>query len=355
MLNIKNNKKTIIIAIIVVIFAIFFACAAGSYFLYIIFSDNNNNSRITTNSETSTYKMTDNDQTPAKNDSDSSINDDKISENNNEPMPDIIEDTAAINDKNEIIRSAGITDINQQNLFDTQQVETFSVDSAKFIIYPLKDISATEQEEGYFEAYQDINLIYSSDKLYNIAGIFSFNYNSDTYIVVTSYSGGAHCCFTEYIFYKDANEKLTLIRELATNNATISPDSFLVKNNNLYLSIMDDRFAYFYTSYASSYSFVQFFQLDDKNLTSANGPFEDEFLKEAGRCETELNAINPADIYSMEDWFPTLLCKVSNYWYSGDQNKAWSGFNDYFTKFGASENPNDIRTEIENILKQNYN
>ncbi len=264
------------------------------------------------------------------------------------------ESTNDISNNNETLKSAGITNIKKKDLYDSSQTETISFDSAKFIIYPLENITGTEQEEGYFEAYQDINLIYSSDKLYKISNIFSFDYNTGTYIIATAYSGGAHCCFTQYIFYQDEKEKLTLVREMATNNTAISPDSFLVKNGNLYLSIMDDRFSYFYTSYASSYSYNQFYQLNKNNIALNNEPFKEDFIKEAKRCELDLSTINPSDIYSLEDWFPTLICKITNYWHAGDQDKAWDNFNDYFSKFKASENPSVVRQEMENILQAEY-
>lgn len=351
MSNIKNKKTIIIIAIVAVIFAIIITGAVGSYFLYIIFLDNN--SEVVTDSETNTYKTFDNNQISNEDNLDSSINNEEIIEDIHEPIPDINKEDI-ISKNNEVIRAAGVTNINQMDLYNIKQVETFSSGLAKFIIYPLKDISATEQEEGYFEAYQDTNLIYTSDKLYNITGIFSFDYNADTYIVVTSYSGGAHCCFTQYIFHQGEDDKVSLVRKLATNNSTISADNFFVENNKLYFSVMDDRFAYFYTSYASSYSFVRFFQLDQTNIADANNEFFDVFMKEARRCEAELDSINPSDIYSMEDWFPTLVCKSANYWYAGDQSMAWNNFSDYFDKFKASEDPNLIRQKMENILQTRY-
>lgn len=343
----KNKKTLIIVGIIATIFIIILACILSSLAIYFITKkDKENKDTII---DEYIIEPTENEEEILPNedlDNNSLIDTD---EKNNIQS----EGTSSINDKNEVISANGIKNINQVDLFDAEEVETFSAGSAKFIIYPLKDIAAG-QDEGYFETYQDINLIYTSEKLYNITNIFSFEFGVDTYIVVTAYSGGAHCCFTQYIFHKDQDNAVNLVRELVTGNSTLSADNFFVENGKLYFSVMDDRFAYFYTSYASSYSFVRFFQLDGNNISDANSNFSDEFLQEAGRCEAELDSINPADIYSMEDWFPTLVCKSSNYWYAGDQNSAWSGFNDYFSRFDAAENPNDIRTEMENVLNQPY-
>jgi len=347
-MNEKNIKVFLIIGIIAMSFIILLTLTLGAYLIYSVVKKDG---KLILSHEKyqNEPKITEGETEPVNTNGMEDINkveNEIIEEQKEDPIE-------IISDKNEILKSAGITNIIEKELlYNSDQAETVEFGSAIFIIYPPINNIGAEQEEGYFEAYQGTNLIYSSDKLNSISNIFSFDYDAGTYIIATAYSGGAHCCFTQYIFYQDNNGKLAPVQEIATNNATISSDSFFVKNNKLYLSIMDDRFAYFYTSYASSYSFNQFYRLNKNNLVLDNSLFKEDFNKEAVRCETDLKTINPSNIYSLEDWFPTLICKVANYWYAGDQNMAWNNFNDYFDKFKASEDPNLIRQEMEKVLSQ---
>ncbi len=72
-----------------------------------------------------------------------------------------------------------------------------TIETALFKIYPL---NIDKNEFGYFEAYNNSEKIYTSGKNYNVNDLFAFEYNKNKYIIVGDYSGGAHCCTTDYIF-----------------------------------------------------------------------------------------------------------------------------------------------------------
>jgi hypothetical protein len=202
----------------------------------------------------------------------------------------------------------------------------FKLDTAEFIVHPA---NTEDFEFGYFEALNNGEKVYASDPLYMIWDLFAFEYEANKYIIVTDYSGGAHCCFEEYIFLLDKNSELKLLDNLYLGETSIMEDSLLIKNNILYIKKFDDRFAYFYTPYVNSYFFVQYLEVKPEGFEINNVDFREDYLEEAVSCENDLNELIEQKIENFENYSPLLTCIIINYILAEEKETAWQKFNEY--------------------------
>ncbi|MBZ9569920.1 hypothetical protein KJA16_03385 [Patescibacteria group bacterium] len=243
--------------------------------------------------------------------------------------------------------------IDEINFIGETSIKEYEIGSAKFVIFP--KIYKEETKEylwGYFEAYDKDEKIYTSEPVYAISDLFAFEYQNNKHIILSEYSGGAHCCFQEYIFVLDTNNNLKIIKILPLGNAHITKTSLLVKNGKLYLVIKDDRFAYFHTAYAASYFFNQYFSIHEDNLIESNANFKQEYIEEAINCENDLNKrLLEDESQYIENWFPLLVCKVVNYIAAGETEKAWGEFEAYFAKV-VELDPQTVKEEVIEMLGQ---
>ncbi len=222
---------------------------------------------------------------------------------------------------------------NYLSIIETETVSfgeghTYSIDSAEFIIYP-PDLD--NFNFGYFEAYNNGELVYESVPQYAVLDFLAFETSDGKYFVLSDYSGGAHCCFKEYIFFLN-DEELKPIKELYTGNASIREEDLVLKDNNIYLQVFDDRFAYFYTPYANSYFFFQHLKVDGDEIEIANSSFVLDHLQEVEKCENEIEEILPDSSLDFESYAPKLVCIAVNYIIASQEDKAWNKVQDYFTK-----------------------
>ena len=221
----------------------------------------------------------------------------------------------------------------------------FNIGTAEFVIY-VPDLEAFEF--GYFEAYNNGEKVYSTTPLYMIMDLLAFEYNGNKYIIISEYSGGAHCCFEEYIFLLDKNNDLELIGILDLGNTHILEDSLFMEDDDLYIKIFDDRFAYFYTPYVNSYFFIQYLKIEQDNLIASNNNFQEDYLKEAIRCEDNLKEQLEQEIEEFESYSPLLVCITVNYLLAGQEQKAWQEFEQYSVQvplehYGTSVNLEDFK------------
>lgn len=229
--------------------------------------------------------------------------------------------------------------------YDDEGEYRFNTGTAEFVVYPP---NLETFEFGYFEAYNNGEKVYSTTPLYMITDLLAFEYNGNKYIIISEYSGGAHCCFEEYIFLLDKNNDLELIGILDLGNAHILEDSLFMKDENLYIKIFDDRFAYFYTPYISSYFFIQYLKIEQDNLIASNNNFQEDYLKEAIRCENNLKEQLEQEIEEFESYSPLLVCITINYLLAGQEQEAWQKFEQYSVqvplgRYGTSVNLEDFK------------
>ncbi len=213
----------------------------------------------------------------------------------------------------------------EQVSFDKEQA--YEIGTAEFIVYP-PDFE--NFDFGYFEAYNKGEKVYASTPLYMIMDILAFEYKGKKYIILSDYSGGAHCCFEEYVFLLD--DDLELIETLELGETTILEDSLIMEDDKLYIKIFDDQFAYFYTPYVTSYFFVQYLEVKDDELIINNSAFEEEYIQEAERCEDELEEQIEQGVGSFENYSPYLVCITLNYLLAGKEDLAWQKFESYSSR-----------------------
>jgi len=225
--------------------------------------------------------------------------------------------------------------------FDLKEEYHYNLETAEVIIYP-PDFE--NYQFGYFEVYNKKEKIYSSTPTYLVSDLLAFQYQENKYIIISDYSGGAHCCFEEYVFFLNKANELKLIAVLDLGNTHLSEDSLFIKNKALYLKIFDDRFAYFYTPFASSYFFVQYFKIAADQLILSNNDFPEEYLSEALRCEEELNQeLEQEEKEELFEFYsPLLACLTTNYVLAGQEEEAWQKFDRY-----SRQVPLNYYTEID--------
>ena len=203
----------------------------------------------------------------------------------------------------------------------------YEISTAEFVIYP-PDLETFEF--GYFEAYNKGEKVYTSIPLYMVLDILAFEYQWNKYIIVSDYSGGAHCCFSEYIFCLDENNELKFIGSLDLGETHILEESLIVKGKKLYIKVFDDRFAYFYTPYVNSYFFAEYLEVEDDQLIVNNVDFEQDYLEEAFHCENDLEEqLAEQETEEFENYSPLLVCITANYLLAGQEEKAWQKFEQY--------------------------
>ena len=232
-----------------------------------------------------------------------------------------------------IEKEEGYKILDEMSFWEENSVKEYKIGTADFKIYPPNKES---YQFGYFEAYNNGEKIFSSEPVYQISDLLSFEYKNNKYIIVSDYSGGAHCCFLEYIFILDKDNNLKLIKNIPAGNTHISGNNLILKEKKLYIVNSDDRFAYFYTAYAGSYFFQRYFRINEDDLIESNLDFKDKYLKEAEDCEKDLNEkLQTEEGYEL--LFPELTCKVINYLIAGENQKAWDKFEEYFNEIAVKD------------------
>lgn len=203
----------------------------------------------------------------------------------------------------------------------------YEISTAEFVIYP-PDLETFEF--GYFEVYNKGEKVYTSTPIYMILDILAFSYQWNEYIIVSEYSGGAHCCFSEYIFYLGKNNELKFIGTLNLGETHILEESLVMKGKKLYIKIFDDRFAYFYSPYFNSYFFAQYLEVQDDQIIINNIDFHQDYIEEAFICENDLEEqLAKQETEEFEDYSSLLVCITVNYLLAGEEEEAWQKFEQY--------------------------
>ncbi len=231
---------------------------------------------------------------------------------------------------------------------------SYEIGTAEFVVYP-PDLE--NYQFGYFEVYNRGEKIYASAPLYMVLDILAFEYQGNKYVILSDYSGGAHCCFRDYIFYLTEDDELKFMGSLDLGETHILEESLLVKGKNLYLKIFDDRFAYFYTPYVNSYFFPQYLKVEGDQLTISNTDFQEDYLEQALGCENDLEEkLAEQKTKEFENYSPLLVCITANYLLAGQEKKAWQKFEDYSVQvpldyYGELVNLEQFKQDLINLTE----
>jgi hypothetical protein len=188
-------------------------------------------------------------------------------------------------------------------------------------------------------------------------GLFPFIGGEPKQLVVEQYSGGAHCCYSYWIYDLSATPRLVFDNgKYGTGNQLLPVDidgdgAFELKH-----SVM--AFDYFHMSHASSVFPQALFAYDKKagEYRPANQRLQayslagiESDIKELEMLKAQGNPDND-DIYS-ERYFSAVLQVTLKYIYAGKRDEGWSFFNrEYRTHEGI--NKEKMRAEVGETLRE---
>jgi hypothetical protein len=214
-----------------------------------------------------------------------------------------------------------------------------------------------ETESGLFE----------TAALYQCAGSY--------HLVVTEYTGGAHCCGRYYVFSRAAGtRRWRSIGSSGAENGGPAPawEALVVKDGRLYLREMDDRFDTFHACHACSllvnmgprYSLVT-----PTGLARADEHFRDEYLVLAEAADAEIasevrnrrerphavldESEDGVEASFVDDLGQLLVKRTIFLLRAGEERRAWEGFvSDLRTCYQTADGVELLRTEISELLQE---
>lgn len=212
---------------------------------------------------------------------------------------------------------------------------SYKIDTVEFRVYQYTDYATLEI---YNKGEKYDNLAASPPNFHIISGITVLKHGGDRYIFLENWTGGMHCCQEEYIFKLDGDNNLKAIELLFLMDERLTSEKIIIKNDYLYLKLLDFRFRYFHASFAGSPVFYQYLIIDGDQFIIRNGDFKEEYIKQAKIDQWELDKyLKNTKIEDMKfyDWSPFLVQQTVNYLMAGEPEKAWSEFDSYFQKFST--------------------
>jgi hypothetical protein len=189
-------------------------------------------------------------------------------------------------------------------------------------------------------------------------GLFPFISQEPKQLVVEQYSGGAHCCYSYWVYdFSGHAERLLFDNgKYGTGNQLFPVDLDADGAFELKHSVM--AFDYFHMSHASSVFPQAIYAYDKKSgeYRPANRRFStyalegiETDIKELEKIKAEAEA-DRDDIYT-ERHFSAVLQVTLKYIYAGKQDEGWSFYSrEYRTHEGISKAK--MRAEIEDTLRE---
>lgn len=207
--------------------------------------------------------------------------------------------------------------------------------------------------------------VFESAALYRFGGTYC--------LVVTEYTGGAHCCGRYHVFVRAAGAAAwTLAGVTGAENGGPMPAAtvVLVRDGALYLREWDNRFDYFHACHACSLLGnlgPQYSRIEPDRLVPASDAFRDEYAKLAAAAEAAIAAgakrrtttpaaiLGPADgtgEASFSDDLGQLLVKRTIFLLrAGEEVRAWRQFDaDVARYYAAATGADLLRKEITELL-----
>lgn len=218
-------------------------------------------------------------------------------------------------------------------------------------------------EDSWFAALKKGNHTFAKfeagqNKEWTNFGLFPFTGGVARQLVVEQYSGGAHCCYSYWIYDLDSSSPRLLFdnARYGTGNQLLPSDFDNDGSFEFSHSVM--AFDYFHMSHASSVFPQALFAFDkeagefrpvNRRLQAyALRGIEDD-IKEFERLKRQPEA-DRDDIYS-ERYFSAVLQVALKYIYAGKREEGWAFFNrEYKTHEGISREK--MRAEIEETLRE---
>jgi len=186
-------------------------------------------------------------------------------------------------------------------------------------------------------------------------GLFSFLGTDAKQLVVEQYSGGAHCCYSNWIYDLGQSPRLVFNNEKYGTGSALRPvDLDSDRVFELTQSVM--AFDYFHLSHAASVFPEAVFAYDPKagEYRPANRRFSAHVLRD---LESDIKALeklkaagSEKDEFYSESYFSGVLGVTLKYIYAGNREEGWSFFDkEYRTHEGISKEK--MRAEINQTLE----
>ncbi len=169
-------------------------------------------------------------------------------------------------------------------------------------------------------------------------------------VIIEAFSGGAHCCFTYYVY--DLGPQLTKVLESPTYDC---PGTFQDLDGDHIFEFVtcDDIFPYEYCAFAFSPMPTVIYRYEsEKGYLPASPDFSEQYTDDIARDTKLATTAQPS---GSGEWGGTTKCSVLplvlDYLYSGQPNEAWAALR-YYYKYSDLE---AFQAEIEKRVKESTN
>jgi hypothetical protein len=267
-------------------------------------------------------------------------------------FPGVKKPERAVKEKEGIKEEISCVDIN----------ENLNLTTIKEKLYPLQDKEEYRIGDGEFKVVgkiketllPDIRVYKKHTELMKIeeypygCGLWCFSYNDYKYVILEGYTGGAHCCESQYIFVVTPNGELKFIRNI-TSEGAISLSSLIFKNGKLYIKLTDSRFEYFFGPHPFAFYVDQHFLIDGEKIILDNSEFKEEYIKKAKE--------KTKDCFEVKNWEEQapILCigeLVVNYLLAGEEETAWKIAEEFFNEFPDVKDANGNKITLEEFREE---
>jgi len=208
--------------------------------------------------------------------------------------------------------------------------------------------------------------VFESAALYRHHGAF--------HLVVTEYTGGAHCCGQYHVFSRSAETNAwRFLGTAGAENGGPMPAWTVVtaKDGGLFLRELDNRFDYFHACHACSLLGnigPQYSRLSPAGLVPADEEFRDEYARLAAATDAEITAeakrrpkhaaaiLGPTDAGGerpfVDDLGQLLVKRTIFLVRAGEEGRAWAAFAADVARYYLSDDGAELlRTEIDKLLQ----
>lgn len=224
----------------------------------------------------------------------------------------------------------------------------------------LMEKSQSKEDETWFATLRKGDRVLAKfeqggEKDWTSFGLFPFLGDGAKQLVIEQYSGGAHCCYSDWIYDLSGNPRVVYDNEKYGTGNLLSPvDLDGDGKYELKQSVM--AFDYFHLSHASSVFPEAIFAYDQKagEYRPANRKFSAHVLRDIGKDLKELETLkgesDKSDEGYSDNYFSAVLQVTLKYIYAGEREKGWAFFNqEYKTHTGIAKEK--MRAEINEVLR----
>jgi hypothetical protein len=181
-------------------------------------------------------------------------------------------------------------------------------------------------------------------------GLYPFVVGKEKQLVVEQFSGGAHCCWTDWII--ELSTPITILydsQDYPVGYGLVIEDLDKDGTSEFIQELLTfDYFDRIPHAYSPLPAVVFRYDAETNTIVPANPRYADFLLKDIGEdiknCEEFVSKVNPADYDdNTGEYLSSVLQVVIPYFYAGKETEAWSFFDQKY----QLKDKEDIRSKIE--------